>query len=64
VVNRFIQRVDEQNPGTLIGKGKLEEIRLYAEENEVDMIIFDDDLSPTQLRNIEEAVGRRVLDRH
>ncbi len=63
VVNRFIQRVDEQNPGTLIGKGKLEEIRLYAEENEVDMIIFDDDLSPTQLRNIEEAVGRRVLDR-
>lgn len=63
VVNRFIQRVDDQNPGTLIGKGKLEEIRLYAEENEVDMLIFDDDLSPTQLRNIEEAVGRRVLDR-
>ena len=63
VVNRFIQRVDDQNPGTLIGKGKLEEIRLYTEENEVDMIIFDDDLSPTQLRNIEEAVGRRVLDR-
>ncbi|MFH0760665.1 MAG: GTPase HflX [Bacteroidota bacterium] len=63
VVNRFIQRVDEQNPGTLIGKGKLEEIRLYTEENEVDMLIFDDDLSPTQLRNIEEAVGRRVLDR-
>lgn len=63
VVNRFIQRVDEQNPGTLIGKGKLEEIRLYAEENEVDMLIFDDDLSPTQLRNIEGTVGRRVLDR-
>lgn len=63
VMNRFIQKIDSQNPGTLIGKGKLEEIRLYVEENEVDMLIFDDDLSPTQMRNIEQAIGRRVLDR-
>lgn len=63
VVNRFMQRVDDANPGTLIGKGKLEEIQLYVEENEVDMVIFDDDLSPTQLRNIEKAIGVRVLDR-
>ncbi len=63
VVNRFMQRVDDANPGTLIGKGKLEEIQLYVEENEVDMVIFDDDLTPTQLRNIEKAIGVRVLDR-
>ncbi len=63
VMNRFIQRIDSQNPGTLIGKGKLEEIRLYAEENDIDILIFDDDLSPTQLRNIEQAIGRRVVDR-
>jgi GTP-binding protein HflX len=63
VINRFVQRIEAHNPGTLIGKGKLEEISLYVEENEVDMVIFDEDLTPTQLRNIEAAVRVRVLDR-
>jgi len=63
VLSRFVQKVESHHPGTLIGKGKLEEISLYVEENKVDMVIFDEDLSPTQLRNIEEAVKVRVLDR-
>ena len=49
---------------TFIGKGKLEEIKAYTEENPVDMVIFDDELSPTQLRNIESVFpGIKVLDR-
>lgn len=63
VVARFVQKVESHHPGTLIGKGKLEEISQYVQENEVDMVIFDEDLSPTQLRNIEAAVQRQVLDR-
>ena len=63
VMERFVQKVESHHPGTLIGKGKLEEISLYVEDNEVDMVIFDEDLTPTQLRNIEAAVQRRVLDR-
>ncbi len=63
VLSRFVQKVESHHPGTLIGKGKLEEISLYVQENNVDMVIFDEDLTPTQLRNIEAAVQRRVLDR-
>lgn len=63
VLSRFVQKVESHHPGTLIGKGKLEEISLYVEENGVDLVIFDEDLTPTQLRNIEAAVGVRVLDR-
>jgi GTP-binding protein HflX len=60
---RFVQKIESNHPGTLIGKGKLEEIAKYVEENEIDMVIFDEDLTPTQLRNIEAAVMKRVLDR-
>jgi GTP-binding protein HflX len=63
VLSRFVQKVESHHPGTLIGKGKLEEISLYVQENNVDVVIFDEDLTPTQLRNIEAAVQRRVLDR-
>lgn len=63
VLTRFVQKVESNHPGTLIGKGKLEEISRYVQENDVDMVIFDEDLTPTQLRNIEAAVERRVLDR-
>jgi GTP-binding protein HflX len=63
VVRRFVQKVEVSHPGTLIGKGKLEEISLFVSENEIDIVIFDEDLSPTQLRNIEAAVQVRVLDR-
>jgi len=63
VLSRFVQKVESHHPGTLIGKGKLEEISLYVEDNKADMVIFDEDLTPTQLRNIEAAVKVRVLDR-
>jgi len=63
-VKIFTQNLDKPVHSTFIGKGKLEEIRQYIEENETDMVIFDDELSPTQLRNIEnELKGVKVLDR-
>jgi GTP-binding protein HflX len=60
---RFLQRIDSRDPATLIGKGKMEEIQAYVEENEIDMLVFDDDLTPTQLRNIEGFFKRKILDR-
>ncbi len=63
-VKIFTQNLDKPVHSTFIGKGKLEEIRQYLEENETDMVIFDDKLSPTQLRNIENVLkGVKVLDR-
>lgn len=63
-VKIFTQNLDKPVHSTFIGKGKLEEIKLFLEENETDMVIFDDELSPTQLRNIEnELKGVKVLDR-
>lgn len=63
-VKIFTQNLDKPVHATFIGKGKLEEIKIYTEENEVDMVIFDDELSPTQLRNIEGIFkGIKVLDR-
>ncbi len=63
-VKIFTQNLDKPVHSTFIGKGKLEEIKLYIEENPVDMVIFDDELSPTQLRNIEnELKGVKILDR-
>ena len=63
-VKIFTQNLDNPVHATFIGKGKLEEIKAYTEENPVDMVIFDDELSPTQLRNIESGYpGIKVLDR-
>ena len=63
-VKIFTQNLDKPVHATFIGKGKLEEIKTYTDENEVDMIIFDDELSPTQLRNIESIFqGIKILDR-
>lgn len=59
----FTQKMDNPHPKTYVGTGKLNEILSYTKIEEVDLIIFDDELSPTQLRNIEEIVGIRVLDR-
>ncbi|MGL5261747.1 MAG: GTPase HflX, partial [Bacteroides sp.] len=63
VVERFTQKLDQENPTTYIGKGKLDEIRNYIDENEVGMVIFDDELSPRQLRNIEKELQIKILDR-
>ena len=63
-VKIFTQNLDKPVTATFIGKGKLEEIKTYVEENDIDLIIFDDELSPTQIRNLErELKGRKVLDR-
>ena len=62
-VQRFIQKIDMPNPRTFVGSGKIEEIARYVAENSIDIAIFDDELSPGQLRNIEKALGCRILDR-
>lgn len=62
-VARFIQRIDQPHAVTFVGKGKLEEIRQYVEENEIGLVIFDDELSPKQLRNIEQVLQVKILDR-
>lgn len=59
----FTQRIDMPNARTFIGSGKLEEIRDFIQEHEVDIAIFDDELQPTQLRNIEKELKIRILDR-
>ena len=60
---RFIQKVDKPDSRTYIRRGKLEEIKNFIEENGTDVAIFDDELSPTQLRNIERELNCRILDR-
>ncbi len=60
---RFVQRVDRPNSKTYVGSGKLEEIKAYIVENEIKLVIFDDELSPSQLRNLERELECRILDR-
>jgi GTP-binding protein HflX len=62
-VKKFTQKVENPNPKTFVGEGKLNEIAEYIKENEIDIVIFDDELSPTQLRNIEKVLETRLLDR-
>ena len=62
-VGRFLQRVDYPNPRTFVGKGKLDEIRIFIEENDVAMAIFDDDLTSKQVLNIERELKVKILDR-
>ena len=63
VAARFIQKVDKPDPKTFVGSGKLEEILEYVVENNIDTLIFDDELTPSQLKNIEKVVERKVIDR-
>ena len=62
-VKKFIQKVDRPDSRTYIRSGKLIEIKEYCEENDIEVVIFDDELSPTQLRNIERELNIRILDR-
>jgi GTPase len=62
-VKTFMQKLDYPHPRTFVGQGKLEEILNFIKEREVELVIFDDELSPTQLRNIERFLQVRVLDR-
>lgn len=62
-VHQFTQKLDMPVNSTFVGTGKLEEIASYIEENEIGIVIFDDELAPKQLRNIEQALKVRILDR-
>ncbi len=60
---RFTQKLERANSRTYVGTGKLEEIKSYIVENGISLVIFDDELSPSQLRNLERELGCRILDR-
>jgi GTP-binding protein HflX len=60
----FLQKVQIENPKTFVGKGKIEEVRDYVQQNAIDIVIFDDELSPSQLRNIERILECKVMDRN
>jgi GTPase len=62
-VKKFIQHLNSPNARTYVGSGKLEEIRQFIVSNAIDIIVFDEELSPSQLRNIEKELEIRVLDR-
>ena len=63
VVKRFIQRIENPNPATLIGKGKMDEISTFVKGMDIQTIIFDDELSPAQEKNISKILKIKVLDR-
>jgi GTPase len=63
-INRFVQRIDFPDQRTYIGQGKLAEIKEYVKAEEIDIAIFDDELSPSQSRNVEKELGIKVLDRN
>ena len=62
-VKSFVQRLDFPNPKTFVGTGKLDEIKAYVEDNEIGMVIFDDELTSKQVRNIEAELKLKILDR-
>jgi hypothetical protein len=62
-VEKFFQKLPYPNPRTYVGTGKLEEIKQYMKALDIELIIFDDELSPSQLRNIERELECKVLDR-
>ncbi|MDR6736911.1 GTPase HflX [Sphingobacterium sp. 2149] len=59
----FTQKLGFPDRATFVGSGKLEEIKAYVEAEEIDIVVFDDELSPSQLRNIEKELKRKILDR-
>ena len=59
----FIQKLDHPDKRTYVGKGKMEEIKEYIEAENIDLVVVDDELSPSQLRNLERELNRRILDR-
>ncbi|MBC5992719.1 GTPase HflX [Pontibacter cellulosilyticus] len=62
-VKRFVQKLDKPDRATFVGSGKLDEINAYVKEHNIDMVIFDDDLSPSQVRNIERELQVKIVDR-
>jgi GTP-binding protein HflX len=62
-VKRFTQQLSRPDSGTFIGKGKVEEVKMFVDANNIDLIIFDDEISPSQQRNLENIFEKKVLDR-
>lgn len=60
---KFLQKLQVPNPKTFLGSGKMQDVKDYVVENKIDMVIFDDDLTPSQLRNIERILNVKILDR-
>ena len=63
VLKRFVQKLQSSNPKTFIGSGKIRDVEIFAEENEITTVIFDDELTPAQQGNIEKILRCKVLDR-
>ena len=63
-VKQFLQKLDMPDSRTFVGKGKIEEIKNFIIDNEINLVVFDDELSPSQLRNIEKELDCRVIDRN
>lgn len=63
VLNTYLQRLPHPNSKTFVGQGKLEEIEAYVKQHAIDMVIFDDELSPSQIRNLEKTLKCKILDR-
>lgn len=63
VKGRFIQKIARVNSGTYIGKGKVEEIAETVKKNKIDIVIFDEELSPVQVRNLEKSIAVKIIDR-
>ena len=62
-VGKMIQSREAVHPGTYIGKGKIEELKMYIQDTQADTVICDDELSPAQLRNLRDELGVKVIDR-
>ncbi len=62
-IKRFTQKLTQPNPKTFIGAGKVNEIADYIKENNIDLVVFDDELSPSQVRNVERILDTKILDR-
>jgi GTP-binding protein HflX len=63
VVGEFTQQIDRPHPATYLGSGKIDELRDRVAQSEATLVIFDEELSPSQGKNIEDAIGKRVMDR-
>ena len=63
VVGQLTQQIEKPNPATYLGKGKIDELRQRISETEASLIVFDDELTPAQGKNVEDATGKRVMDR-
>ena len=63
IKGKFTQKLEHPDPRTFVGKGKVEEIKTFCKVEKIDVVVFDDDLSPSQLRNLEKELKVKIYDR-